>query len=162
NTKEDKTSQIAKKKNNGEVLDKNDQLRLIELSILQQIFYHEKNDNIPDSRFKKIRSLKPSEVKNATWLVFGVLCSFYLFLYFATFLTLCNLPAPLPWFEYLIKCLVLSVFLTLFYHFLKKVIQFSQRLTISKLNFQNLEIQVAETLDKSILNNHLDEILYFF
>ncbi len=162
NTKEDKTSQIAKDKNNGEVSDKNDQLRLIELSILQQIFYHEKNDNIPDSRFKKIRSLKPSEVKNATWLVFGVLCSFYLFFYFDTFRTLFNLPAPLLWFECLIKGLVLSGFLTLFYHFLKRVIQFSQRLTISKLNFQNLEIQVAETLDKSILNNHLDEILYFF
>lgn len=162
NTKEDKTSQIAKNKNNGEVSDKNDQLRLIELSILQQIFYHEKNDNIPDSRFKKIRSLKPSEVENATWLVFGVLCSFYLFFYFDTFRTLFNLPVPLPWFEYLIKGMVLSGFLTLFYHFLKRVIQFSQRLTISKLNFQNLEIQVAETLDKSILNNHLDEILYFF
>lgn len=162
NTKEGKTSQIAKNKNNGEDSDKNDQLRLIELSILQQIFYHEKNDNIPDSRFKKIRSLKPSEVKNATWLVFGVLCSFYLFFYFDTFRTLFNLPVPLPWFEYLIKGLVLSGFLTLFYHFLERVIQFSQRLTISKLNFQNLEIQVAETLDKSILNNHLDEILYFF
>jgi hypothetical protein len=162
NTKENKTSQIAKNKNNGEVSDKNEQLRLIELSILQQIFYHEKNDNIPDSRFKKIRRLKPSEVQNATRLVFGVLCSFYLFFYFDTFRTLFNLPAPLPWSEYLIKGLVLSGFLTLFYHFLKKVIQFSQRLTISKLNFQNLEIQVAETLDKSILNNHLDEILYFF
>ena len=162
NTKEDKISQIAKNKSNGEISDKNDQLRLIELSILQQIFYHEKNDNIPDSRFKKIRSLKPSEVKNATWLVFGVLCSFYLFFYFDTFRTLFNLPEPPPWLEFLLKGLVLSVFLTLFYHFLKKVIQFSQRLTISKLNFQNLEIQVAETLDKSILNNHLDEILYFF
>jgi len=141
---------------------KNDQLRLIELSILQQIFYHEKNDNIPDSRFKKIRSLEPDEVTNATWLVFGVLCSFYLFFYFDTFRTLLDIPEPLPWFGYVVKGLILAGFLVLFYFFLKKVIQFSQRLTISKLNFQNLEIQVAETVDKSILNNHLDEILYFF
>tara|TARA_R110000868_G_scaffold346999_1_gene608110 strand:+ start:11321 stop:15001 length:3681 start_codon:yes stop_codon:yes gene_type:complete len=162
NAQENKTSKITRNKKSGEVSDKNDQLRLIELSILQQIFYHEKSDNIPDSRFKKIRGLKPSEVKNATWLVFGVLCSFYLFFYFDTFRTLFNLPEPPTWLEFLLKGLVLSVFLTLFYHFLKKVIQFSQRLTISKLNFQNLEIQVAETLDKSILNNHLDEILYFF
>lgn len=141
---------------------KNDQLRLIELSILQQIFYHEKNENIPDSRFKKIRSLKPNEVKNATWLVFGVLCSFYLFFYFDTFRTLLSLPEPPQWLGYFIKGFIIVAFLILFYRFLKKVIQFSQRLTISKLNFQNLEIQVAETLDKSILNNHLDEILYFF
>ena len=145
-----------------EVPAKNDQLRLIELSILQQIFYHEKNDNIPDSRFKKIRSLKPNEVKNATWLVFGVLCSFYLFFYFDTFRTLLSIPEPPTWLGYCIKGLILAAFLILFYLFLKKVILFSQRLTISKLNFQNLEIQVAETLDKSILNNHLDEILYFF
>jgi len=142
--------------------DKNDQLRLIELSILQQIFYHEKNDNIPDSRFKKIRRLEPNEITNATWLVFGVLCSFYLFFYFNTFRTLLGIPQPLPWFGFIVKGLILAGFLAFFYYFLKKVIQFSQRLTISKLNFQNLEIQVAETVNKSILNNHLDEILYFF
>ena len=45
---------------------------------------------------------------------------------------------------------------------LQRIIEFAQKLTISKLNFQNIEIQVAEKVDKSILNNHLDEILYFF
>lgn len=142
--------------------DKNDQLRLIELSILQQIFYHEKNDNIPDSRFKKIRSLKPSEINTATWVVFGLISSFYLFFYFDTFRVLFNLPDPKVWFEYLTKGLILAAFMILFYFSLKRVIQFSQRLTISKLNFQNLEIQVSKSLDKSILNDHLDEILYFF
>lgn len=36
--------------------DKEELLRLIETSILQQIFYHEEDKNIPDSRFKKIKS----------------------------------------------------------------------------------------------------------
>src|SRR5690606_36883588 len=36
--------------------DKKELLRLIETSILQQIFYHEEDKNIPDSRFKKIKS----------------------------------------------------------------------------------------------------------
>ncbi|MAZ27106.1 MAG: hypothetical protein CL868_08540 [Cytophagaceae bacterium] len=142
--------------------ERNDQLRLIELSILQQIFYHEKNDKIPHSRFKKIRSLKPKEVLNATWLIFGVICTFYLFFNFNTFLEISNLPDPKNWFEYITKGLLLSGFLILFFFLLKKVILFSQRLTISKLNFQNLEIQIAETINKSILNDHLDEILYFF
>nr|WP_158837519.1 P-loop NTPase fold protein [Polaribacter sp. L3A8] len=35
---------------------KKDLLRLIETSILQQIFYHEEDKKIPDSRFKKIKS----------------------------------------------------------------------------------------------------------
>ena len=38
--------------------EKDDILRLIELSILQQLFYHEKDKNIPDSGFKKIKSHK--------------------------------------------------------------------------------------------------------
>lgn len=32
----------------------NEILRLIELSLLQQLFYHEKDSKIPDSRFKKM------------------------------------------------------------------------------------------------------------
>ncbi len=141
---------------------RNDQLRLIELSILQQIFYHEENDKIPDSRFKKIRSLKPNEIKTATWVVYGLISSFYLFFYFDTFRVMFNLPEPKVWFEYLTKGLFLTGFMILFYFSLKRVIQFSQKLTISKLNFQNLEIQVSQSIDKSILNDHLDEILYFF
>lgn len=156
------TNNAIKPKDAGETLVENDQLRLIELSILQQIFYREKNEIIPDSRFKKIRSIEPSAVKKATWLVFGMLSSFCLFFYFDTFRRLFNIPDPRPWLEYVIKGLILFDFLILFYHFLNKVILFSQKLTISKLNFQNLEIQVAKNLDKSILNNHLDEILYFF
>jgi len=34
-----------------------DLIRLIELSVLQQIFYHAQDDEIPDSRFKKIKSV---------------------------------------------------------------------------------------------------------
>lgn len=36
----------------------NDTQRLIELSLLQQLFYRETNSKIPDSRLKKIQSLK--------------------------------------------------------------------------------------------------------
>ncbi len=37
-------------------IDKSELLRLIEISILEQIFYHEEDSKIPDSRFKKIKS----------------------------------------------------------------------------------------------------------
>jgi len=43
------------KQDNGSVKPNIDQL--IELSILQQIFYHVKNKTIPDSRFKRIKSI---------------------------------------------------------------------------------------------------------
>lgn len=139
-----------------------DQLRLIELSILQQIFYHEEYDNIPDSRFKKIRSLKPQEVQKTTWLLFGLIFVFYTFFNFHFLKILINLPEPKLWFAYTLQGLLVVGGLFLSFYFLRGVVRFSQKLTISKLNFQNLEIQVADKIDKSILNNHLDEILYFF
>ncbi len=36
--------------------------RLIELSILQQIFYKEKHSDIPDSRFKRIKNINQKQV----------------------------------------------------------------------------------------------------
>ncbi len=158
---EDET-EIAKSEQESSSDRKNEQLRLVELSILQQIFYHEKSSIIPDSQFKKIRSLTKDQVKNATWLVSGLLCSSFLLFNFESFRTFLSLPEPLAWFEILIKIVILTVFLAIFYIFLRKIIEFSQKFTISKFNFQNLEIQIAEKFDKSILNNHLDEILYFF
>ena len=41
-------------------------LRLIELSILQQIFYHVENNKIPDSRFKKINSISNNKLKKGS------------------------------------------------------------------------------------------------
>src|ERR1035437_10288772 len=35
-------------------------------------------------------------------------------------------------------------------------------LKITKLNIKNAEIQINDKINKSILNHHLDEILYFF
>jgi len=139
-----------------------DQLRLIELSILQQIFYHEEYDNIPDSRLKKIRSLNPQEVQQTTWLFFGLILAIYTFFNLQHLRTLTNLPEPKLWFAYTFQGLLAIGGLVLSFYFLRGVVRFSQKLTISKLNFQNLEIQVADKIDKSILNNHLDEILYFF
>ena len=146
----------------GSRMDAKDQLRLIELSILQQIFYHEEYDNIPDSRFKKIRSLKPQEIHETTWLLFGLIFVLYIFFNFHFLRTLMNLPEPKLWFAYILQGLLAVGGLILCFYFLRGVVEFSQKFTISKLNFQNLEIQVADKVDKSILNNHLDEILYFF
>jgi hypothetical protein len=139
-----------------------DQLRLIELSILQQIFYQEEYDNIPDSRFKKIRSLKPQEIQETTWLLFGLIFIFYTFFNFHYLRSLMNLPEPKLWFAYISQGFLAVGGLILCFYFLRGIVEFFQKFTISKLNFQNLEIQVADKLDKSILNNHLDEILYFF
>lgn len=146
----------------GEGPIENENFQLIELSILQQILYHEKNESIPDSRFKKIRTLKRKDIICNAILIFVTILSYYTFFHFQDLKTLLGTPEPLNWFRYIVLTLSLAVFLFCLFIILKRLISILQKLTLVKLNFQNLEIQLNENVDKSILNTHIDEILYFF
>ena len=48
------------------------------------------------------------------------------------------------------------------YFFIKEFIGFLNKISINKLKIQNAEIEIGSTHQKSIMNQHLDEILYFF
>lgn len=136
-------------------------LRLIELSILQQIFFHEKDSNTPDSRIKKIKNYKTG------YLIIGAVFIFLLVL------SILNL-----WYPDLIQNLLLIKFdsnvrflihyISLLYSFIGifylifKSIRILYNLKITKLNFQNSEIEIDKKIDKSILNHHIDELIYFF
>jgi hypothetical protein len=143
------------------VKDKDDTLRLIELSILQQLFYHEKDKNIPDSGFKKIKSHKGKYL----WLLaFGLLVftTSFLHLVFPSFLakfSVLNLtPNNSSFFHYTSVAIVfVGSFLMLF-----KSIRIFTGITVKKLGISNASIEIDNKISKSILNNHIDEILYFF
>src|SRR5690554_3646768 len=140
----------------------NDNLQLIELSILQQILYHETNETIPHSRFKKIRSLNSKEILCNSFLILFFIGSFYTFSQFENLKIHLGTPEPKEWFRYSVLIVSLIVFLACLFIVIKRLISIFQKLTVVKLNFQNIEIQVSDSLDKSILNTHIDEILYFF
>lgn len=143
------------------VKEKDDILRLIELSILQQLFYHEKDKNIPDSGFKKIKSHKD---KYLWFLAFGlvVFTISFLHLVFPSFLakfSVLNLtPTNSNFFHYISVAIVFigSLFM------LFKSIRIFKGITIKKLGISNASIEIDNKISKSILNNHIDEILYFF
>lgn len=148
----DKTKKVKKNE---------DILRLIELSILQQIFYHEEDDKIPDSRFKKIRSFKQ---KTLRWITAGTMLA----LIFGTYLffpkkieeiTETKFPSLLA---QIIHWVSLLVFIAAMAIVIYKSIRLIYGIKISKLKFQEAEIEIDKNISKSILNNHLDEILYFF
>jgi len=138
-----------------------DLLRLIELSILQQMFYHEEDHKIPDSRFKKIKSFKK---KHLWFLSMGLffLALATIHLYNKTFFEgLIGFRAE-PWFKTTINMLsILAVMLGYFYIIFKSIRTISS-ITINKLNIKDAEIAISDSISKSILNNHIDEILYFF
>lgn len=135
--------------------DKNEavQRELIEMSILQQIFYCERSCNIPDSRFKRIKSIT---INNLRWMSAGV----------ALWLLIGQLPFWLPeihphrqlW-AFLVWMAVLG---TGIFFGLTKLFRAMNGSRVSKLNVQQGEIELSKETDPSILNKYLDELLYFF
>jgi hypothetical protein len=150
---------IAKTKLDG---DENENVnRLIELSILQQIFYKEKHADIPDSRFKRIKNIDKNKILfNSFLFLIWSLSLVYLFKHkeiskdFSEINNILNSPS----FKYL--SLIINL-LGLYYLSIKLVRVFNNS-KLNKLNIQSADIEIGDNNDKSILNHHLDEILYFF
>lgn len=208
----------------------NDIIRKIEISILQQIFYHEEDSKIPDSRFKKIKvsSKRDLAIKSfATlvallsvfWLLFAkidinkfpsLVASIIFFqkislisiISFLSYLSIIFLKKDkrklkifFPISLVILNIIVLLIFgfkntfdlqtsiseftvfkeitlllnnfsivylLFFMYFFIKEFIGFLNKISINKLKIQNAEIEIGATHQKSIMNQHLDEILYFF
>lgn len=138
-----------------------DLLRLIELSILQQMFYHEEDHKIPDSRFKKIKSFKKGHLWSLSLGVF-FLAAATIHLSDKTFFEGLTGFNANPWFNITVNMLsIITVVLGYFFIIFKSIRTISS-ITINKLNIKDAEITISDSISKSILNNHIDEILYFF
>ncbi len=136
--------------------------RLIEISILQQIIYQANPKDIPDSRFQRIIGISNNK------LIWFALASVLWVVSFFILFKLGGLQKanPANWtFKFidlsLSTLISVPIFLTgigIFMHSLGRVLSNSK---ISKITIKG-EIELGKDLDKSILNKHLDEILYFF
>lgn len=143
-------------------VDKTELLRLIETSILEQIFYHEEDSKIPDSRFKKIKSYSVEKLVfiSSGYLIFLFAIYNYFNPYFIQSIfkdiTISNKVCDIIHYSgiFIIALGIFSIIL--------KSVRIISAITINKLKIQNAEIGVGENLSKSILNHHIDEILYFF
>ena len=134
--------------------------RLIEYSILQQLIYREKQSLVPNSRIKRIFHIDKWTLRKITLMII---------LFFIAFITvfepsifhvewICNLLSD-KWLNIIgdsiaIVYMVCALFLLISYFI--KVFGNSK---LNVLNLKNGEIKLSEA---SILNEHLDEILYFF
>ncbi|MPT36508.1 MAG: hypothetical protein E2604_15815 [Flavobacterium sp.] len=153
------TSNDGEKQESSE---KNQLLRLIETSILQQIFYHENDNKIPDSRFKKIRSFGFGQLFGYSLIYSLFLISLYIYfkpdLLQDIFKDWRMNQQELNWIHYCsIAVIAMGIFGVIF-----SSIRVIGSVTLQKLNFQNAEIGIGVNQNKSILNHHIDEILYFF
>lgn len=138
------------------------ELRLIELSILQQLFYQAKHEDIPNSRFLRIQDFQS---KKYLWFSAGIV--FWLanifFLVPPRFLSIqtwwSSIVSKLLGHYYITAILiVLAGLITICYYSFKAFRNYK----FNKLNITSGEIQIDQKNDRSILNKYLDEILYFF
>lgn len=145
-------------------LNDQDLQRLIEMSILQQIMAHEKDYKLPESRLKKIT------VHSRKYLIF---CSILICIFALSFAVI-FFPDILKkilhnsineifrkyatFFEITTRIVVSIGFVSIIY----KILKMLTRLSTIKFNIHNAEIEFNNEAYKSVLNQHLEEIIYFF
>lgn len=152
---DDKLSPSEKK------LQKEELERLLEVSILQQIFYHVKPQEIPESRFKRIINIP-------NWKIWGISLGFILWVSSSVLLLkydYLDKINPDGWkLEQNFDWFALFTFLIVFAGlgmFSKLIIKLFSNSKINKVNIKG-ELELGDNVSKSVFNEHLEEILYFF
>ncbi len=132
----------------------------IERSILQQMLYGADANKLPLSRFKRIQSPGAWSIFKSFYIMLGILALWYAFqqrdeiisgTYFDP-LSLSN------WFNLGIFVLAATFLWVTLHHFY--VASFG--LSLKSISLKDVEIRPASDDQESILNRHLDEIVYFF
>ncbi|MDS7966021.1 hypothetical protein RMB12_03115 [Acinetobacter sp. V117_2] len=147
-------------KDTNENSNKEVDIEAIEKSILQQLFYSVDQKNLPKSRLKRIVSIKTRElIANTLFIIIWIFLALLTFspenIIINNFSLLQNLPIIS---KIIIKILFISYCIVGLFVFL----QYIEKIKELKLKFQDTEITLNNNTQESILNKHLDEILYFF
>lgn len=133
-----------------------EKITLIERSILQQMLYGADANKLPFSRFKRITIPKWVEIKSlifSGWLVLSAVT------YSNKDVLLKKIDLANP--NWLWVSVLLFVFSVTAY-LLSIVYKATHSLSIKKLSLQNGEVEMADLSENSVLNRHIDEIIYFF
>lgn len=132
----------------------------IERSILQQMLYGADANKLPLSRFKRIRSPGVGSIFKSCYVMLGVLALWYVLpqqeaIISGTFFV----PLALSnWLNLVSFVLALSFFWVT----LHQLYVASFGLSLKSISLKDIEIKPSNDDQASILNRHLDEIVYFF
>ena len=144
------------------VITREEMHRLIELSILQQIFYRVRISNIPDSRFNRIKSLSRLRIVQLSFFSAAFLISVVL-LFFPSFMN------RFSWWggwsnnhKDLTTYIAILLTLPALYKIQTYILRLLNTSRFNKINLSKGEVEFDEKSESSVLNKHLDEILYFF
>ncbi|MFB2814169.1 ATP-binding protein [Shewanella xiamenensis] len=132
----------------------------IERSILQQILYGADANKLPLSRFKRIQSPGVWSLFKSLYIMLGTLALLYVF-HQREDITSGKFFIPFElsnWFHLGIFLFAAIFLWTMLHHFY--VASFG--LSLKSISLKDVEIKPASDDQASILNRHLDEIVYFF
>lgn len=154
-------TQSNKGDENEDELSKQNIDRLIEYSILQQLIYKEKQETLPNSRFKRIFHLPSDRVIKVTS---AIILAFLAFIVVfeppcLQIEWLCKLLDN-EWLNITSDLLSIGYLLWFAYNSIALIVPAISNSRLNKLNLKDGEIEIVE--NTSIFNKHLDEILYFF
>lgn len=144
----------------------------VELSILQQILYKENSDALPDSRIDRILNRNTKHI----WSIFrtvlsvlipaGLLFSFVFSKKISEFLYIPEGAVAFLTEYYYLNIIAVMVMGIASLYFISGAASragfFDKKIKLSKIAFLSGEVEGAEADKSSLLNNCLDEIVYFF
>ena len=133
----------------------------LEYSILQQLFYHVKATNIPESRFGRIeRTSSKKRILNTVSILLFVVANLFLFCQEQVtkyFLIPTEVLKSSFLFGISICVFIIGIWVVLF-----QLILFIKKISIKNLTLDKATLEFEEKKNVSIMNRYLDEILYLF
>ena len=132
----------------------------IERSILQQLLYGADADRLPLSRFKRIKAPGFWSKLRSLYILLGLMSLWYVFAERAAILSGAYFEpfAFAKWFDYAMFGYATVFVYTVVHYFYVA----SLGVSLKSISLKNVELGPAATDQSSILNRHLDEIVYFF
>jgi hypothetical protein len=139
---------------------------VLEQSILQQLFYRESSQSIPDSRFKRITNYSTLLLTFYAFLMllYFVLIGFVFKLKFIISAIPCFFFNSDFWLKYCHYFEDYSYILLIIAtsYLIGKLYRILSASKFVKVNFQNVEFEVSDKSTSTIMNNHIDELVYLF
>ncbi|MCA1179733.1 MULTISPECIES: hypothetical protein [unclassified Pantoea] len=144
----------------------------IELSILQQILYKKNRDALPDSRIDRILNRNRAHIRRVFWAVLKVAApmgGILAIIYHEKMMKITGIPAEafgfLDVIPYPKAVFLLAFVLTALYFITECASQvgiFDKKIKLNKVALLSGEMDLSSAETSSLLNNCLDEIVYFF
>lgn len=144
----------------------------VELSILQQILYKKNRDALPDSRIDRILNRNQAHIRRVFWSVLkvaGPLGGILALIYHDKVLEFTGIPDSFFSFINIIpypKAVFLLFFVLATLYFITECASqvgiFDKKIKLNKVALLSGEMELESTETSSLLNNCLDEIVYFF